>query len=464
MQSQNDILESLDTQTELVEYGACGKINSIRRAPGCGSESVIEQRYDGFKMTSGTIDGKSFEIRYDDDGRMILDGNQNVQVEYNILGLPERIFDNSHEIRYIYDAGGRKLAMALNSSYTYYRNTLIYDGEGYIPAQIAHPEGFVSTSAGGGFFYNYHKKDHAGNVRVLLTAEGGKLNVKQRTNYYPFGLAHIYNNLNQNRWLYSGKELQDATIGSTGMLGWYDFGARMYNPLFGHWFAPDPAYQALNPYLFCGNAPMCYIDKDGQWFGWVVGAFAAFGAYMGGSAANDNWNLFKWDWSSGKTWGGFLGGAIQGAIDGMAISYGASIFTGKTLMGGAALTKLGKYVRSFSFAFSAGTALNTGISMISNFDNAIDIVRGNYYYDESRTFGGQLLQGFSRATRERLQQFIGFNTAQGRNTGKDINQVTYYRGAVLANLQYGDATSDPKHSGMTLGKRINTYNKRETKG
>lgn len=453
-QSKDESWKPMDLYTESVEYGPCGRIDRIRRAPGYAAESVVEQRYDGFRMTSGTVDGTSFEMTYDTDGRMVFDGNQNVQVEYNILGLPERIFDDSHEIRYLYDSQGRKLAMALDGSWTYYRNTLVYEGQHTDPSLILHPEGFVAVNSNYAFLYHYHKKDHAGNVRMILDSGSA---IRQTTDYYPFGLAHVYNNLDKNRWLFSGKELQDATIGTTGRLGWYHYGARMYNPLFGHWFAPDPAYQALNPYLFCANAPMCYIDEDGQFFGWIVGAFAAFGAYMGGSAANDNWNPFQWDWSSGKTWGGFFGGAIQGAIDGLSVSYGAAVFRGQTIFGGRALTKFGKSLRYTSFAFSSATAANTGISMISEFDNAMDIVRGNYYYDESKSVAGQLLQGFSRSTRERFQQFIGYNFSQGRNIGGDVNQVTYYRGAVLANLQYGEPKT-AKKSGMTMGNMINGWN------
>lgn len=456
-QFRNDAWQKMNGYSEKVEYGPCGRIDCIRRAPYNGVESVIDQRYDGFKMVDGFIDSVRYgKFRYDADGRLIYDSNQRVQIAYNILGLPEKIFDGSHDIRYLYDAGGRKLAMALDGSWTYYRNTLMYEYGGDIPAQISHPEGFVTVTPGSGFIYHYHKKDHAGNVRALLSASERTLTLQQTTNYYPFGLAHAYNDLDENRWLYSGKELQDGTVGTTGMLGWYDYGARMYNPLFGHWFAPDPAYQAINPYLFCGNAPMCYIDEDGQWIGWVIGIFAAFGAYMGGSAANDNWNPFQWNWRNGKTWGGFLGGALQGAIDGLAIGYGASIFTGTTIWGGKSLTMLGKVTRGLSFAFSAGKALNTGISMISNFDNAMDIMRGNYYYDESRTFGGQILQGFSRATYERIQQFIGYNFSQARNIGGDVNQVTYFRGATLVNLKYGGLKA--KHSGMTLGNYINGWN------
>lgn len=119
---------------------------------------------------------------------------------------------------------------------------------------------------------------------------------------------------------------------------------------------------------------------------------------------------------------------------------------------------LGKVTRGSSFAFSAGKALNTGISMFADFDNAMDIMRGNYYYDESRTFGGQILQSINRSTGERLQQFIGYNASQGRNIGGDVNQVNYYWGATLVNLKFGDTSKGAKHSGMTLGNYINGWN------
>lgn len=249
------------------------------------------------------------------------------------MGLPDKIFDGSHEIRYLYDAGGRKLAMSLDGSDTYYRNTLIYNGSGDIPAQIIHPEGFVSTDFGSGFIYNYHKKDHAGNVRVLLTASGSTLNVRQTTDYYPFGLAHSYNDLDKNRWLYSGKELQDGAVGKSGMLGWYDYGARMYNPVFGHWFAPDPAYQALNPYLFCGNAPMCYVDQDGEFFfSFLFGFFE--GLITGKNPLKTGWHDVQ---MSARIIGGLFTGSFMQILSrltwelpqtllGMGASYGANWF------------------------------------------------------------------------------------------------------------------------------------------
>ena len=143
------------------------------------------------------------------------------------------------------------------------------------------PEGTVSRSegsAGTSYTYNYFKTDHLGSTRVMLSAVDGTLQASQTTDYYPFGLAFSTNNLNKNKYLFSGKELQDGNLGGS-MLEWYDFGARFYDPVLGRWFNVDPAAQVANPYLFCGNAPMMYIDKDGRLF-WLI---PVLGAVIGGA-------------------------------------------------------------------------------------------------------------------------------------------------------------------------------------
>ena len=49
-------------------------------------------------------------------------------------------------------------------------------------------------------------------------------------------VAHRTSDLHINKFLFSGKELQDASIGGAGKLGLYDFHPRYYNPTLGRWF------------------------------------------------------------------------------------------------------------------------------------------------------------------------------------------------------------------------------------
>ena len=85
----------------------------------------------------------------------------------------------------------------------------------------------------------------------------------QTTGYYPFGLAHGHENLNLNRYLFSGKELQDQSLGGK-LLGLYDFGSRFYDPTLGRWFNVDPRLEFVSPYGYCANNPVLYIDPNGE--------------------------------------------------------------------------------------------------------------------------------------------------------------------------------------------------------
>ena len=163
---------------------------------------------------------------------------------------------------YIYSAAGEKLATNANGSLTYYRSVMVYGNDNKL-LYILTPEGTVSRtegSAGTSYTYNYFKKDQIGSTRAVLSAVGNSLQNVQSTDYYPFGLAYSTNNLNKNKYLFSGKELQDASIGET-ILGLYDFGMRQYDAFIGRWISQDPKHQFFSAYIYCNNNPMNIIDQ-----------------------------------------------------------------------------------------------------------------------------------------------------------------------------------------------------------
>ena len=299
----------------------------------------------------------------------------------------------------------------------------------------------VRTSSG--YAVQYHVRDHLGSVRSIVDEEGEVVEVND---YYPFGQRWDKPAAprTDNRYLFNGKESQ--TFAGLHAL---DFGARMYDPRIGRWFCADPAMQFANPYLFCGNNPVCYIDKDGRFIEWIILGCAIFGSYMGGAAANDNWAPWKWDWSSGNTWGGILGGAIQGGISGATLAYGISAITGP--FGTGTFTLTGKMLRWGSLGFSAAKTAVTSVSLINDFDNGMNIIRGNYLY-EGNGFFGKVWEGFSRATWERGQQQAGYLFAQGMNGFKKGIEVEYFHGATLVN----DADSGD-YKGLTLGSMISGW-------
>jgi RHS repeat-associated protein len=92
--------------------------------------------------------------------------------------------------------------------------------------------------------------------------------IVQETHYDPWGLelkglGYQYGGLNENKYLYNGKELLDDQS-----LGLYDYGARYYDPVIGRWTSPDPmaeSYQAFSPYNYTLNNPIAFTDPNGMW-------------------------------------------------------------------------------------------------------------------------------------------------------------------------------------------------------
>ena len=118
-----------------------------------------------------------------------------------------------------------------------------------------------------------------------------------------------------------------------GSFGIINMNGRIYDPNTASFFSPDPyvsspySTQAFNRYSYCVNNPLMYTDPSGEFIFTLLAAIfcppllpvaigADIGMWCGGSMANGTMNPFKWDYSSGKTWGYMLGGAVTGAASG----------------------------------------------------------------------------------------------------------------------------------------------------
>jgi len=96
-----------------------------------------------------------------------------------------------------------------------------------------------------------------------------------------------------------------------GILNWYDYPLRNYDPQIGRWIQQDPYDQYASPYVGLGNDPMNGVDEDGGLFGlsaselklttMFVGAIA--GGIIGADGNGDN---------GGRAWAGVLIGAGAG--------------------------------------------------------------------------------------------------------------------------------------------------------
>jgi RHS repeat-associated protein len=242
---------------------------------------------------------------YDANGNLMFDKNKYLtSIEYNYLNLPIKVVIdnptdavNSGSIEFVYDATGAKLRKTVKYSNGSVKETWDYvNGVEYknqILQRVAHSEGAVVRNDFGQYQHEYVLRDHLGNTRVTFTDGVNKgepywdwsnysyiqpdntgyddgvvteADIKHINHTYPFGMAMEGNwnnagSANNNRYLYNGKQWND----DLGM-GWYDYGARFYDPAIARWTAVDPLSEKMrrhSPYNYAFDNPIRFIDPDG---------------------------------------------------------------------------------------------------------------------------------------------------------------------------------------------------------
>jgi len=259
-------------QNESGQYGGIDDLSYVYK--GNQLKKVDDNDQLAAYMNNGFRDNGSFqnvEYLYDANGNMILDKNkENMTVDYNYLNLPQKINricgPDINKIYYLYAADGNKLQKHTQisggtlSTTDYVGSFQLIDGQ---EKSLAHSEGRIMINNDGSFDYQYYLKDHLGNVRIVFNDEG----LVQQDGYYPFGMlmqgcGGFEAQNDPNKYLYNGKELQNE-FG----LEWYDYGARLYDPVLGRLHSLDPMADLLthfSPYNYCFNNPLIYTDPTGM--------------------------------------------------------------------------------------------------------------------------------------------------------------------------------------------------------
>ena len=273
---------------QVTSFDKNGNILGLRRCGAIGPENfgVIDSLYlsyqgnhllnvtdyaknDVYGSSTNFRDGirSSAEYAYDLNGNLIQDLNKGIaRIRYNCLNLPSAIeFTDGRTISYLYSADGTKLevihAMGDSITTTDYCGKAIYEN-GSLDKILLDGEGFVSFADDVSYSYHFFLKDYLGNVRVVYNEDR---EAEEVNHYYPFGGILASSTPSVQLYKYNGKELDRK-----GGLDWYDYGARMYDPVLGRWHVVDPSsekYYGVSPYNYCANNPVKYIDPDGKdWY------------------------------------------------------------------------------------------------------------------------------------------------------------------------------------------------------
>jgi RHS repeat-associated protein len=173
-------------------YDMNGNIRNLTRKDATGANmDVLAYTYNANQLltvadtgdkTKGFIEPATATVgndyNYDANGNMYIDQNKGITaIAYNHLNLPQQVAKGSEKIVYTYDATGRKLVQQVYNAGNTVTKTTDYVGE-YVYENdalqfINHEEGRITKDNTSGIFsvYQYHLKDHLGNVRVTFTTK-----------------------------------------------------------------------------------------------------------------------------------------------------------------------------------------------------------------------------------------------------------------------------------------------------
>ena len=204
------------------------------------------------------------EYEFDKNGRLTRDRNKGIlQIQYNLLNLPAKTtFSDGGYINYQYSASGKKqmvsgYAPGQGWKSQFYMGNYVY-GNGTVK-QLLVDGGYV-TFSGTTPQYHFYLKDHLGNNRMVVNANG---TVEQRNHYYAFGgLMGESTGGDVQDFKYNGKEL-DRLHG----LDWFDYESRHMDAVRGVFITMDPLcekYYDISPYVYCATNPIKFIDPDGR--------------------------------------------------------------------------------------------------------------------------------------------------------------------------------------------------------
>ena len=179
---------------------------------------------------------KGSGYKFNENGSLVADKSRGIAyITYDFNNNPRQIyFTNGSVTKYVYSASGRKLrvvhytakpnitrtwgkkpaeltlAQILQAdSVDYLLDGRIMMKNGRVDKYLfegGYAQASVATSTTDKFAFYYYNRDHLGSIREVVDANG---NIRQVTNYYPFGAPYADSPVNPDHqpYKYNGKEL-----------------------------------------------------------------------------------------------------------------------------------------------------------------------------------------------------------------------------------------------------------------
>jgi len=215
------------------------------------------------------------------------DANQKYMV-YNVSGKVIAVYrdaGHAHPVAaFVYDEAGKRIKkLSYNNTdqliqVTYYSGDVIFSqavtNSGTTIGPILTQEYQINGLNRIGIYnpqiplYAYQLTDHLGNVRAVVVRNAATYQVREYSDYYPYGYLVGTGGANDYRYGYQGQYAEKDQETSLNA-----FELRMYDSRIARWLQFDPKGQSFSPYAAMGNNPVSIIDKDGGFFEELLNLF-----------------------------------------------------------------------------------------------------------------------------------------------------------------------------------------------
>ncbi len=236
-------------------------------------------------------------------------------VTYNLRNRPETIYKDGYNIALDYDASGMRRHTVITNGQTLVKEKTwvsdLYELEATPTTSrrldYIYAEGKVvamHVNEGGHESLYYVLTDHLGSWEKVLDENK---NTVQQTHFDPWG-----NRMSFTAW--NTRQTQTTFTFDRGFTGHehYDYvhvinaNARLYDPIIGRFFSPDPFVQtpdftqSFNRYSYCMNNPVMYNDPDGEFLKLSMWGLAFVGDFIS-NVVNGIDNPVQNAWNNAKT-------------------------------------------------------------------------------------------------------------------------------------------------------------------